>query len=88
MRWGIFLTAIGIACYIMHAILLNYYLRKNAPEILERDTHAPSQRQGRVHLVGDTEVPRWVILLGLPAIPLFLTGIVLLAVLFIIKVLR
>jgi hypothetical protein len=37
MRWGIVLAVIGIACYIMHAILLNDYLRKNAPEILERD---------------------------------------------------
>jgi hypothetical protein len=26
MRWGILLVAIGIACYIIHAVLLNHYL--------------------------------------------------------------
>jgi hypothetical protein len=24
MRWGIFLAVLGVACYIVHAILLNY----------------------------------------------------------------
>ena len=37
MRWGILLTALGVACYIVHAMLLNYFLRKNAPEVLARD---------------------------------------------------
>ncbi len=37
MRWGIFLAVLGIACYIVHAILLNDVLRKNAPDVLARD---------------------------------------------------
>jgi hypothetical protein len=44
MRWGIFLAALGVACYIVHAILLNDFLRKNAPEVLARDPGVPSQR--------------------------------------------
>jgi len=87
MRWGILLVAIGVACYIVHAILLNYFLRKNAPEVLARDPGMPSQRQSRVSLVRGV-TPRWVTLLGLPAIPLFLLGIVLIAVSCLVNVLR
>jgi hypothetical protein len=87
MRWGILLVAIGIACYIIHAILLNDFLRKNAPEVLARDLGVPSQRHSRVFLVRGA-TPRWVTLLGLPAIPLFLLGIVLIAVSCLVNVLR
>ena len=87
MRWGIFLAALGVACYIVHAILFNYFLRKNAPEVLVRDPGMPSQRQSRVSLVRGV-TPRWVTLLGLPALPLFLLGIVLIAIAFLVKVLR
>ena len=51
MRWGILLVALGIACYIVHAVLLNHYLRKHAPEVLARDPGVPSQRPRRVFLV-------------------------------------
>jgi hypothetical protein len=87
MRWGILLVAIGIACYIVHAILLNYFLRKNAPEVLARDLGVPSQRQRPVFLVRGA-IPRWVTLLGLPALPLLLLGIVLIAISFLVTVLR
>ena len=79
MHWGILLVAIGIACYIVHAILLNYFLRKNAPEVLARNPGMPSQRQSRVSLVRGV-TPRWVMLLGLPALPLGLLGIVLIPI--------
>ena len=87
MHWGILLVAIGIACYIVHAILLNYFLRKNAPEVLARDPGMPSQRQSRVSLVRGV-TPRWVTLLGLPALPLLLLGIGLIAIAFLVTVLR
>ena len=51
MRWGIFLAALGVACYIVHAILLNDFLRKNAPEVLARDPGVPSQRPRQAYLV-------------------------------------
>jgi hypothetical protein len=44
MRWGIFLVVLGVACYIVHTILLNDFLRKNAPEVLEDVPRAPLQR--------------------------------------------
>jgi hypothetical protein len=87
MRWGIILVAIGITCYMVHAILLNYFLRKNAPEVLEGVPRAPLQRQRRVFLVRGA-TPRWVTLLGLPALPLLLLGIVLIAISFLVTVLR
>lgn len=53
MRWGIILVAIGIACYIVHAMLLNYFLRQNAPEVLEGVPRAPSQRHAVCCLSGE-----------------------------------
>ena len=87
MRWGIFLVAIGIACYIVHAMLLNDFLRKNAPDVLARDPGMPSQRPRRVFLVRGA-TPRWVTLLGLPALPLLLLGIMLIAASCLVTVLR
>ena len=87
MRWGILLVAIGVACSMVHTILLNEFLRKNAPEVLARDPGVPSQRQRRVFLVREA-TPRWVTLLGLPALPLVLLGIGLLAIAFLVTVLR
>ena len=87
MRWGILLVAIGVACYIVHAMLLNYFLRKNAPEVFEGVPRAPSQRQRPVFLVRGA-TPRWVTLLGLPALPLLLLGIVLIAIAFLVTVRR
>ena len=87
MRWGILLATLGVACYIVHAILLNYFLRKNAPEVLARDPGMSSQRQSRVSLVRGV-TSRWVTLLGLPALPLWLLGIVLIAISFLVTVLR
>ena len=87
MRWGIILVAIGIACSIIHAVLLNHSLRKHAPEVLARDPGMPSQRPRRVFLVRGA-TPRWVTLLGLPALPLVLLGIVLIAIACLVTVLR
>ena len=64
MRWGIILVALGIACYIVHTMLLNYFLRKNAPDVLEGIPRAPSQRPRRVLLVRGA-TPQWMTLLGL-----------------------
>jgi len=87
MRWGILLAVLGVACYVVHAMVLNYFLRKNAPEVLEGVPRAPSQRQRHVFLVRGA-TPRWVTLLGLPALPLLLLGIVLIAISFLVTVPR
>jgi len=87
MRWGIILVAIGIACSMVHAILRNDFLRKNTPEVLARDPGVPSQRPRQVYPVRGA-TPRWTTLLGLPALPLLLLGIVLIAIAFLVTVLR
>ncbi len=88
MRLGIILAVIGIVCYIAHALLLNYYLRKNAPEALGRAPR-PRSQYGENHVyVVEGATPRWVTLLGLPALPLFLLGVALIAISFLVKVLR
>ena len=88
MRWGIILAVIGIACYIAHAVLLNLYLRKHAPEVLGRTPRTRSQHgENRVYVV-EGVTPRWVTLIGIPAVPLFLLGVALIAISFLVKVLR
>jgi hypothetical protein len=72
---------------IVHAMLLNDFLRKNAPEVLEGVPRAPSQRQSRVSLARGV-TPRWVTLPGLPALTLLLRGIVLIAIAFLVTLLR
>jgi hypothetical protein len=39
---GIILAVIGLACYIVHAVLLNRYLSKNASEVLGQAPRARS----------------------------------------------
>jgi hypothetical protein len=87
MRWGIFLAVLGVACYIVHAVLLNHYLRKHVPEVLARDPGVPSQRPRQVYLVRGA-TPRWVTLLGLPALPLLLLRLVLIAISFLVTIRR
>ena len=79
MRWGILLAVLGVACSIVHAILLNHYLRKHVPEVLARDPGVPAQRPRQVYLVRGAP-PRWVTLLGFSALPLLLLGIVRIAI--------
>jgi hypothetical protein len=86
MRWGILLVASGVACSMVPTILLNEFLRKNAPEVLACDPGMPSQRLRQVYLVR-AATPRWVTLLGLPALPLLLFGSVLIALAFLVTVL-
>ncbi|MFC1714454.1 hypothetical protein ACFL6S_12365 [Candidatus Poribacteria bacterium] len=81
---GLAISGIGVVLYAVSAILLNYYLRKNRPDVLEQfDSKSGDSRnkqkgnkgrQVRV-VVTDSATPGWVALLGFPAIPLFLIGI-------------
>ena len=85
MLWGILIVAAGIVCYGVHAVLLNHYLRKNAPEVLDRES--TSRQKGKV-VVLDSVSPPWVALIGVPAIPLFLSGVVVILVTLILRLLR
>jgi hypothetical protein len=78
-RIGILFTSIGIILYIVHAIIYNRFLRKNHPEIFDdslRPRHSRKRSKKVSVVVVSGQTPAWVMLLGIPAIPLFLLGIV------------
>ena len=85
MLWGAILVLIGVICYVVHAVLFNHYLRKNAPELLEYKS--TSRRKSRI-LIVDSEAgitPQWIALIGIPAFPLFLLGMLIVIVAFLSK---
>jgi len=82
---GLAISGIGLVLYITHTILYNHYLRKNRPDVLEQlDSKRGGSRMGQKGnkerevriVITESGTPGWVILLGFPAMPIFLVGIV------------
>ena len=81
---GLAISGIGVVLYVTSAILLNYYLRKNRPDILDQPNSKSGdsrkkqkgKKNGKIIVViTENATPGWVALLGFPAIPVFLIGI-------------
>ena len=88
---GIALIAISIVWYLVHAEIYNRYLRKNRPEIFDesiRQHHSSKQDSKVTVVVTNGQTPAWIMLFGLPPLPLFLVGIVLTILALIINALR
>ena len=86
---GVSLIGIGISLYIAHAIIYSYFLRKNSPEIFNdfpQSRRPKKQNRKTTIVVVNSQTPSWVVLLGLTAIPLFLLGILISVVAFIMKI--
>lgn len=86
---GISLIGIGISLYIAHAIIYNYFLRKNSPEIfndIPQSGRSKKQKKKMTIAVINSQTPSWVVLLGLPSIPLFLVGVLMSVVALIMKI--
>ena len=69
----------AITCYAASTYLTFRYVRKEIPGLLELDAQLPSPKGDEEYLwektAGTGIVPRWVSLVGLLAIPLFVAGI-------------
>lgn len=81
---GLAISGIGVVLYVASAVLLNYYLRKNRPDMLEQfySGSGASRKKQKGNkgkevriVVTENATPGWVALLGFPAIPLFIMGI-------------
>ena len=78
MKIGLIIILISIFWYIMHAVIYNYYLQKNNPEIFERTNsqRKKKQKNKEVQVVfSNGQIPVLVMLMGIPPIPLFFLGI-------------
>ena len=76
---GLWLIGIGIIWYIAHAVIYNLSLRKHNPEIFDDSLppRHPSKRSKKVAVVVTSgQTPAWIMLFGIPPIPLFLLGVV------------
>jgi len=89
LRIGFLLVGIGIVWYIVHAVIYNYFLRKHDPDFLNDSFQPPrsSKKNKKVTVVVSSgRTPAWIILFGMPSIPLFLLGIVITVVALIINI--
>jgi len=77
---GIALIVISIVWYLVHMEIYNRYLRKHRPEILDGSLtkRTPRKQAGKVPvIISIGQTPAWIMLFGLPPLPLFLIGILL-----------
>ena len=92
MLWGAIIAGMGLALYIIHTILLNHYqfLGKNAPDAIKsgRSKGNQKERKIRIETVSYDDVPRWVILIGFPSMPLFVLGILVVIIALVFRLLR
>ncbi len=87
MKFGLILIAISVVWYIVHMVIYNHYLQKNSPGIFDdvAQTGDGKKREKKVTVVMTSgTTPAWVMLLGMPPIPLFLIGIAITVIAFVI----
>lgn len=76
---GFWLIGIGIIWYIVSAVIYNHFFRKYNPDIYQASKHSKqaSKHSKKVTVfVTSGQTPVWVVLFGIPPIPLLLIGIV------------
>lgn len=78
MKIGPIIIVVSVIWYVVHTIIYNHYLRKQNPELFEE---AEKQRIGKRKskevqvVITSGQTPAWVMLLGVPPIPLFFLGV-------------
>jgi hypothetical protein len=91
LKIGLALIVISIIWYLVHMEIYNRHLRKYRPEIfdeslIKRNSHKQGSKVTLVVTNGQT--PAWIMIFGLPPLPLFLIGIVVTIVALIINAFR
>lgn len=85
MYLGAGLIGLGIVWYIVYAIIYNLYLPKDLPDKIQesRNRDSSTKKKGRRKItvvLTQNPTPAWVALLGIPPVPLFLLGLVILII--------
>jgi len=87
MKLGIILIAVSIVWYIAHAMLYNYFLQKNNPELFDEKPQQRGSKKGKKEVtvvMTSGKTPAWVMLIGVPPMPLFVVGVVITVIAFIV----
>jgi len=87
MKIGLIIIIVSIVWYIIHMIIYNHYLRRQNPELFEEaeKQRINKQKSQKVQVVITSgQTPAWVMLLGIPPIPLFFLGVLITIIGFII----
>jgi hypothetical protein len=88
MKIGLIIVVISIIWYVIHAAIYNHYLQKNNPGLFDEAERQRNSRQKRNDVqvvVTSGQTPAWVMILGLPPIPLFVLGVLITVIGFIIN---
>ena len=91
MKIGLTIIVISIIWYVIHAAIYNHYLQKNNPGLFEKAErqHNSKRKRNEVQVVVTSgQTPAWVMLLGIPPIPLFFLGVLATIVGFIINLFK
>ena len=87
MKIGLIIIIVSIVWYIIHTIIYNHYLRKQNPRLFkeaERQRIIKQKSQEVQVVMTSGQTPAWVMLLGIPPIPLFFIGALIIIIRFII----
>jgi hypothetical protein len=88
MKIGIIIIIVSMIWYLAHAIIYNYFLQKYNPEIFDKEPERKRDK-GKNHdvqiIIKTEETPAWVMLLGMPPIPLFVLGVLIVIISFIVS---
>lgn len=77
MKIGLILIVVSVVWYIVHAGIYNYYLQKNNPGLFDELEKPRKKQPNEVQVVVTSgKTPAWVMLMAVPPIPLFISGIV------------
>ncbi|HET9065155.1 MAG TPA: hypothetical protein VFN22_05000 [Gemmatimonadales bacterium] len=83
MRAALVLLCLGLVGYVASSSLTGWFIERSVPRLLEASRKVAPDGNGELlweKTAGKGIVPRWVSVLGLVAIPVFLGGLVLLLV--------
>lgn len=82
MTIGVIITVLGVVAYIVNIVLIQHYINKRMPEVLDIHEKSPDGSFAWEHTAGTGTVPKWVSIIGLLGIGFFVLGIIIIIVSF------
>lgn len=80
MTTGVIITVLGVVAYIVNIALIQHYINKRMPEVLGIYEKFHDGSFAWEHTAGTRTVPKWVSLIGLIGVGLFVLGIIIIII--------